>query len=116
MISLDPRPPSELCFIVLDLESEVMRGLGSVPLGGNIFSLDLFVFTLLRQKSQYWHFRVVCEKPDMMRFTSEIHVSDILNHLAIQILIPETKRVDGEFPCEENTNTHRSQLNFMTSF
>ena len=26
--------------IVLDLESEVMRGLGSIPTGGNILSLD----------------------------------------------------------------------------
>ena len=28
--------------IVLDLESEVMRGLGSIPTGGNILSLDFF--------------------------------------------------------------------------
>ena len=27
---------------VLDLESEVMRGPGSIPTGGNILSLDLF--------------------------------------------------------------------------
>ena len=28
--------------IVLDLESEIMRGLGSIPNGGNILSLDFF--------------------------------------------------------------------------
>ena len=28
--------------IVLDLESEVMRGLSSIPTGGNILSLDFF--------------------------------------------------------------------------
>ena len=28
--------------IVLDLESEVMRGPGSIPTGGNILSLDFF--------------------------------------------------------------------------
>ena len=27
---------------VLDLESEAMRGLGSIPTGGNILSLDFF--------------------------------------------------------------------------
>ena len=31
--------------IVLDLESEAMRGLGSIPTGGNILSLEFFVFT-----------------------------------------------------------------------
>ena len=30
---------------VLDLESEVMRGPGSIPTVGNYFSLDFFVFT-----------------------------------------------------------------------
>ena len=28
--------------IVLDLESEVMRGAGSIPIGGNILLLDFF--------------------------------------------------------------------------
>ena len=28
--------------IVLDLESEMMRGLGYIPTGGNILSLDFF--------------------------------------------------------------------------
>ena len=28
--------------IVLDLESEVIRGLGSIPTGGNILSVDFF--------------------------------------------------------------------------
>ena len=31
--------------IVLDLESEVMRGPDSIHSGGNILSLDFFVFT-----------------------------------------------------------------------
>ena len=30
--------------IVLDLESEAMRGLGSIPIGGNILSLEFFCF------------------------------------------------------------------------
>ena len=29
---------------VLDLESEAIRGLGSIPPGGNILSLDFFLF------------------------------------------------------------------------
>ena len=29
---------------MLDFESEVMRGLGSIPTGGNILSLDFFIF------------------------------------------------------------------------
>ena len=29
---------------MLDLESEVMRGPGSIPTGGNILSLEFFVF------------------------------------------------------------------------
>ena len=106
MISLDPQTPHPSpTGTLLHSVGLGIRGYerpGFCPTGGNIFSLDLFVFMLLRQKSQYWHFRVVCEKPDMMRFTSEIQVSDILNLLVIQILIPETERVDGEFSCEEN--------------
>ena len=31
--------------IVLDLESEAMRGHGSIPTWGNILSLEFFVFT-----------------------------------------------------------------------
>ena len=31
--------------IVLDLESEAMRGPGSIPTGGNILSLDIFLFS-----------------------------------------------------------------------
>ena len=34
-----------------------------MPTGGNILSLDFFfVFMQLRQRCQYWPFRVVCEK------------------------------------------------------
>ena len=32
----------ERIHVVLDLESEVMRGPGSIPTGGNILSLDIF--------------------------------------------------------------------------
>ena len=31
--------------IVLDLESEAMRGPGSIPTGGNILSLECFLFS-----------------------------------------------------------------------
>ena len=34
--------------IVLDLESEVMRGPGSILPGGNIFSLDFFCFHVVK--------------------------------------------------------------------
>ena len=33
---------------MLDLESEVMRGLGSILTGGNIFSLDYFCFHVVK--------------------------------------------------------------------
>ena len=33
---------------MLDLESEVMRGLGSIPTGGNILSLDFFCFYVVK--------------------------------------------------------------------
>ena len=41
--------PSSTCLtsserIVSDLESEVMRGQGSIPTGGNILSLNFFLF------------------------------------------------------------------------
>ena len=48
---------------VLDLESEVMRGVGSIPTVGNISLLDLFFFSHSRDKNaKYWHFSIVCEK------------------------------------------------------
>ena len=34
--------------IVLDLESEVMRGLGSIPTGGNIFHWIFFCFHVVK--------------------------------------------------------------------
>ena len=37
--------------IVLDLESEAMRGLGSIPTGGNILSLDFFLFLRSKDKN-----------------------------------------------------------------
>ena len=39
---------------VLDLESEAMRGLGSIPTGGNILSLKMKILAFL----------CVCEKPE----------------------------------------------------
>ena len=36
--------------IVLDLESEAMRGLGSIPIGGNILSLNFFCFYAVMTK------------------------------------------------------------------
>ena len=51
---------------MLDLESEAMRGLGSIPTGGNILSLDIFhevkplipILALL----PIWS---ICEKPEL---------------------------------------------------
>ena len=37
--------------IVLDLESEAMRGLGSIPTGGNILSLEFFSFSHSKDKN-----------------------------------------------------------------
>ena len=37
--------------IVLDLESEAMRGPGSIPTGGNILSLDFFLFSHSKDKN-----------------------------------------------------------------
>ena len=37
--------------IVLDLESEAMRGLGSIPIGGNILSLNFFWFLCSNDKN-----------------------------------------------------------------
>ena len=36
---------------MLDLESEVMRGLGSIPTWGNILSLDFFLFSRNKDKN-----------------------------------------------------------------
>ena len=43
--------------IVLNLEPEVMRGPGSIPTGGNILSLDFFLFSCSKDKNG-----IVCEK------------------------------------------------------
>ena len=45
--------------IVLDLESEVLRGLGSIPTGGNILSQDFFhvVKPLMKISSNLWKTR-----------------------------------------------------------
>ena len=58
---------------MLDLESEAMRGLGSIPTEGNILSLDILVFT------QYWHFRIACEKLDC---TFKVSIVDFMIKLS----------------------------------
>ena len=37
--------------IVLDLKSEAMRGPGSIPTGGNILSLDFFLFSCSKDEN-----------------------------------------------------------------
>ena len=49
--------------IVLDLESEAMRGLGSIPTMGNILSLEYFCFHVVKTKMSPFAFLCVCEKP-----------------------------------------------------
>ena len=49
---------------MLELESEVMRGLGSIPTRGNILSLDFFGFHAVKTKMPILAFLCVCEKPD----------------------------------------------------
>ena len=50
--------------IVLDLESETMRGLGSIPSGGKILSLEFFCFHTVKTKMPVLVFLCVCEKRD----------------------------------------------------
>ena len=49
--------------IVLDLESEAMRGPDSIPTGGNILSLEFFCFHIVKMKMTQLAFLCVCEKP-----------------------------------------------------
>ena len=49
---------------MLDLESEAMRGLGSIPTGGNILSLDFFCFHAVKTKMPILAFLCLCQKPD----------------------------------------------------
>ena len=50
---------------MLDLESEAMRGLGSIPTGGNILSLDFFhVVKPLMPILAVLLILSICEKPD----------------------------------------------------
>ena len=44
-LSLTSKCPISVERTVLDLESEVMSGLGSIPTRGNILLLEIFVFT-----------------------------------------------------------------------
>ena len=51
--------------IVLDLESEAMRGLDSIPTGGNILSLDFFhIVKPLMPILPLLPFLSICEKLD----------------------------------------------------
>ena len=49
---------------VLDLESEAMRGLGSIATGGNILSLEFFCCHVVKMKILILTFLCICEKPD----------------------------------------------------
>ena len=48
--------------IVLDLESEAMRGPGSIPTGGNILSLDCF--HVVKPLMPILPILSICEKPE----------------------------------------------------
>ena len=53
--------------IVLDLESEVMRGPGSIPTGGNILSMDLFHVVRPRMPIlKLLPILSICEKPELI--------------------------------------------------
>ena len=45
-----------------------MRGLGSIPTGGNILSLELFCFHAVKTKMPILAFLCVCEKPECYNF------------------------------------------------
>ena len=54
--------------IVLDLESEAMRGPGSIPTGGNILSLDFFhIVKLPMPILALLPMLCVCENPDWLK-------------------------------------------------
>ena len=46
----------------VDLESEVMRGPGSMPTGGKICHCFFWFSCSKDENANIWHFRVVCEK------------------------------------------------------
>ena len=56
--------------IVLDLESEAMRGPGSIPTGGNILSLEFVCFHIVKTKMSQLAFLCVCEKPCKVGFAA----------------------------------------------
>ena len=49
--------------MVLDLESEAIRGPGSIPTGGNILSPEFFCFQVVKTKMPQLAILYVCEKP-----------------------------------------------------
>ena len=48
--------------VVLDLESEAIRGPCSIPTGGNILLLECFCFHVVKTKMPQLAFLCVCEK------------------------------------------------------
>ena len=60
--------------IVLDLESEAMRGPGSIPAGGKTLSLEFFGFHVVKTKMPILAFLCVCEKPECLsRYKTSIN-------------------------------------------
>ena len=51
---------------VLDLESEAMRCLGSIPTGGDILSLEFFCFHAVKTKMPILAFLCICEKTRLL--------------------------------------------------
>ena len=49
---------------MLDLESDAMRGLDSIPTGGNILSLEFFCFHSVKTEMPISAFLCICEKHD----------------------------------------------------
>ena len=64
--------------IALDLESQAMRGPGSIPTGGNILSLDFFCFHVVKTKMSQLAFLCVCEKPYQL-WWSAVRVHEIFD-------------------------------------
>ena len=81
--------------IVLDLESEVMRGLGSIPTGGNIMSLEFFSYSEAPMPTlALLPMLCVCENPESV--ATEIQNTSIdlvLIHIGQQRQITEEKDI-----------------------
>ena len=64
---------------VLDLESEAMRGLGSIPTGGNILLLDFFCFHAVKTKMPIFAFSYSLWKTRTWN-TSQIQGARLINN------------------------------------